>query len=118
MDLDDKVYDWNIKATCILEFNELCDQYKLKERSPLNANGRFKSIAQDNADLEQEMYETAKEFQFSVQPKQLKHFEIKLQKVIERNKVNRDNHMYEVKLKIKKLNIEKKKERKLKKLQS
>jgi len=25
MDLDDKVYDWNIKATCILEFNELCD---------------------------------------------------------------------------------------------
>ena len=30
MDLDDKVYDWNIKATCILKFNELCDQYKHK----------------------------------------------------------------------------------------
>ena len=68
------------------------------------------------------MYETAKEFQFSVQPRQLKHFEIKLKKVIQRNKVNKDNHMFEVKLKIKKLKIEKKrlirqkKERKLKKL--
>jgi len=46
LDLSDGVYDWSIKATCILKFPEFASNYCEKE-SPMNTKGRFQIIMPD-----------------------------------------------------------------------
>ena len=74
IDLNDKVFDWSVKAITIQCFPQFYDFFKTFVFSPFNKYGRFEHVSVDdkqNNDTQNEIISMAPYFKFHASPKQL-----------------------------------------------
>jgi hypothetical protein len=64
IDLEDGMYDWNVKAVLIRNYPQVYEQINNQNKSLFNDNGRLRAEFGLDKDLEESIYARAKSFQF------------------------------------------------------